>query len=346
MRHSIRDGSTATAPHALSISRASPPASKRSPINHIAPQNFCRLIPLPRPYLSPEGTAKTKPQREPRMTRKKLQKYVSDEFSQLRMPAHANPAVAACANAWRLAYCEVRLKSQSIDCAKAHARMAFRLAMPPLAGEENLHDFVACITFGMLFDVIGTAEGAKFLYAVQVTNSILRQAHQAQRPKKLAPAPVPLPAEDAPSLAQIQAAIDPGIETPTPPPGSFRTSPRARPQPAPDHKMSEGKKDARAERRLVRSTARPHRRSERLPHPRRRIVPAARVGRRVPWGGRIFQKSSRNFAPCARIAHSSQGAQPITLRTRQIPAGAGPAAALTPAATRPHFPSPTATESG
>ena len=127
------------------------------------------------------------------MIRKKIRKQVADELSRLHIPSHDNPAVACCIKAWKLSYCDAVLKGRSTAFAKERARVSFRLAMPPLAGEDYLHDFVACVTFGMLFGVISTAEGAKFLYAVQVTNSIVREAHrhQAQRSKKSNPSPHP-----------------------------------------------------------------------------------------------------------------------------------------------------------
>ena len=238
------------------------------------------------------------------MIRKKIRKQVADELSRLHIPSHDNPAVACCIKAWKLSYCDAVLKGRSTAFAKERARVSFRLAMPPLAGEDDLHDFVACVTFGMLFGVISTAEGAKFLYAVQVTNSIVREAHrhQAQRSKKSNPTPAPAPPaeQEASPIGDIQAAIDLTTRTPTPRPVPATTSRMARRKPALDHHRCEGKKDARTAPGSVGPTPRSPG-SVRLPHPRRLIVPAARVGRRVPWGGRIFQISALNGCPRSRF---------------------------------------------
>jgi hypothetical protein len=45
---------------------------------------------------------------------------------------------------------------------------AYRAALPPLAGEANIRNFVACITHGMVLGVFEPSEGSKLLYGAQV----------------------------------------------------------------------------------------------------------------------------------------------------------------------------------
>lgn len=83
-------------------------------------------------------------------------------------PALRNPAVQACLNA----------RKQSIEASRAEGRIrfetnqraeeAYRLAIPDISSYENIRDFVACVTHGMLLNVILYDEGTKLLYAARV----------------------------------------------------------------------------------------------------------------------------------------------------------------------------------
>jgi hypothetical protein len=70
--------------------------------------------------------------------------------------ATSNPAVARCCKAF---------------AANAAAEYAYRNAMPPLAGAQNIRDFIACVAHGMLTGAILAADGTRFLYAAQVAYS-------------------------------------------------------------------------------------------------------------------------------------------------------------------------------
>lgn len=54
------------------------------------------------------------------------------------------------------------------------ARNAYRQAMPALAGETNIRDFIAAVTDGALLGVIPQKEHTKLLYAAQVALSAER----------------------------------------------------------------------------------------------------------------------------------------------------------------------------
>jgi hypothetical protein len=51
------------------------------------------------------------------------------------------------------------------------ANKAYREALPPLRGAENIRDFIACVAHGMAIEVFDTREASKMLYAAQVAAS-------------------------------------------------------------------------------------------------------------------------------------------------------------------------------
>ncbi len=48
--------------------------------------------------------------------------------------------------------------------------------MPPLSGEQNIRDFIACAAHGMLIDAIDPPVGARLLYAAQVAHRTLHKS--------------------------------------------------------------------------------------------------------------------------------------------------------------------------
>jgi len=52
------------------------------------------------------------------------------------------------------------------DASKA-AHDAYRNALPPLSGVENIRDFIACVAHGMLIDSIRDCVAARLLYAAK-----------------------------------------------------------------------------------------------------------------------------------------------------------------------------------
>jgi len=102
-------------------------------------------------------------------------------------PAAINPAVARCWAAWQRAYKaetarEPRKENQVWAACCGHR--AYRNAMPPLCGSENIRDFIACIAHGMLIGAIQGADGARLLYAAQVAATADRS--QPAQPKATA----------------------------------------------------------------------------------------------------------------------------------------------------------------
>jgi len=96
-------------------------------------------------------------------------------------PTH-NPAVQRCYLARKRSLEASQKKGLGDYVAKVNANVAFRNAMPDLSGYENIRDFIACVTYGMLFDIIDSVEGPKFLYAAQVAIGALRHEPKDQHP--------------------------------------------------------------------------------------------------------------------------------------------------------------------
>ena len=85
-----------------------------------------------------------------------------------------NPAVARCTNAWNQSYQQEFSRTRSEALAQHTARRAFSNAMPPLVGQENIRDFIACCAQGVLLGALDPQKSAKLLYAAQVALSAFR----------------------------------------------------------------------------------------------------------------------------------------------------------------------------
>jgi hypothetical protein len=89
-----------------------------------------------------------------------------------------NPSVSRCIRAWNRAY---RKKLHELDEdesdyeAKEAGKRYFLRAMPPLAGYQNITDFIACVTFAELAEIIRHSEAQNLFDAVKVALGALRQ---------------------------------------------------------------------------------------------------------------------------------------------------------------------------
>jgi len=82
-----------------------------------------------------------------------------------------NPAIVRCCLAHNGALQAANANKESDYAAEKSAKRAYRSAMPPLSGRQNIRDFIACIAHGMLMGVIRESEGTKLLYAAQIAYS-------------------------------------------------------------------------------------------------------------------------------------------------------------------------------
>jgi len=92
----------------------------------------------------------------------------------MTVPAQENPAVALCCDAAMMEYCQARKDGDSDQRARVKSGRGFRLALPPLIGEKNVCDFIACVTHGMLLGLIPSKDAGKLLYAAQVAQQACR----------------------------------------------------------------------------------------------------------------------------------------------------------------------------
>ncbi|MGB9406238.1 MAG: hypothetical protein WCA89_01815 [Terracidiphilus sp.] len=100
-------------------------------------------------------------------------------------PKQARAAIKRCCAAWQRAY-DACLEGTSRDgCDKINAAHeagpAYRKAMPPLAGYENIRDFLACAAHGILIGAIPEKRANQLLYAAQVA---LTSLHYEPKPRK------------------------------------------------------------------------------------------------------------------------------------------------------------------
>jgi len=125
--------------------------------------------------------------------------------------ARANSAVDRCCAAYNKAYQAAKAEKKDSYSARKDAEHAFRRAMPPLDSEINLRDFVACVAHALLSDIIDQNESARLLYAVQVANSIAKNAKSPRSPGRASASakedPAPSPAEQ--SIPVEQSTTDP-----------------------------------------------------------------------------------------------------------------------------------------
>jgi hypothetical protein len=92
-----------------------------------------------------------------------------------------NPAVARCSAQWRRAYQGTISNGEGDYTARKNAGFAFRRAMPPLIGQENISSFIACVAHGILIDAIDGKDATRLLYAAQVALATVRnQPYQSK----------------------------------------------------------------------------------------------------------------------------------------------------------------------
>ena len=87
-------------------------------------------------------------------------------------------AAARCREELERAFLDTLATPQTAESEKAcriravdAAARAYREAMPPLSGTENIRNFIACVAQGMLLDVFTGPESTRLLYAAPVANT-------------------------------------------------------------------------------------------------------------------------------------------------------------------------------
>jgi len=78
-----------------------------------------------------------------------------------------NPSVTKCWRAYRRTYRKELAVSDKYE-AEREAKKAYLLDMPDLFGYENIRDFIACVGFAVIYDIVSNKEGDQFLAAARV----------------------------------------------------------------------------------------------------------------------------------------------------------------------------------
>jgi hypothetical protein len=85
--------------------------------------------------------------------------------------AAENPAVARCCQAFTNAFEAILARDPTDEVfARFKAEQAYRKAIPPLVGANNIRDFIACTAYGLLIGAIQSADAARLLYAAQIAH--------------------------------------------------------------------------------------------------------------------------------------------------------------------------------
>jgi|HubBroStandDraft_5_1064220.scaffolds.fasta_scaffold85983_1 hypothetical protein len=88
-----------------------------------------------------------------------------------------NDAVERCNRAWQRAYNkEVADIDEDEDTypAKKAGNAAYRRAMPPLSGYQNICDFIACVTNALVLDAIAACDAKRLLAAAKIAITAVR----------------------------------------------------------------------------------------------------------------------------------------------------------------------------
>ena len=99
--------------------------------------------------------------------------------------ASKNAAVARCCAAFNRAFLATLAGDLDNEIsARADGNEAYRKALPPLHGDCNIRNFIACVAHGVLINVISDSDAHRVLYAARIAHSM---SPKKSEPKKSAP---------------------------------------------------------------------------------------------------------------------------------------------------------------
>ena len=112
-----------------------------------------------------------------------------------------NRAVQRCILAYNTALALARERKKDAYDSRKAAKHAYREAFPPLMGRKNVRDFIACVAYAMLTEIMTASEGTRFLYAARVATQVqeTRSHHARQKTSPKAPPKRPLSRQKRPS---------------------------------------------------------------------------------------------------------------------------------------------------
>ncbi len=94
--------------------------------------------------------------------------------------ASVNPAVHLCIRAWNRALHKARAEGEDEDAAEKEAKSAYLRKMPPLAGFENVRDFIACVSYAQVADLILNYEAVDLIATAKVALAAVRHEGRLQ----------------------------------------------------------------------------------------------------------------------------------------------------------------------
>jgi hypothetical protein len=89
--------------------------------------------------------------------------------------ANRNPAIIRCIRAHNKAYEAATERKASTYESREKGKLAFREALPPLIGRNNIRNFIACVTYGVAIELISNHDSAQLLHAARAAASVLYQ---------------------------------------------------------------------------------------------------------------------------------------------------------------------------
>lgn len=93
-----------------------------------------------------------------------------------------HPAVLRCLEAATAAYRDAQASGDNAIGCNLSFDDAYVKAMPDLSGYQNICDFIACITYAMVNDIVWHERAKRYLYAAQVALGALRHSPQNSQP--------------------------------------------------------------------------------------------------------------------------------------------------------------------
>jgi hypothetical protein len=96
-------------------------------------------------------------------------------------PGFHNPAIVRCCDAWNKTYRARKASKKSTVISLLAANEAYRKAMPPLSGTQNISDFIACVNHGMILTAICDLQAKPLLAAAKAALAASRLPAAAQK---------------------------------------------------------------------------------------------------------------------------------------------------------------------
>ncbi len=86
-------------------------------------------------------------------------------------PALANPAVARCVEIWKSTRLESLANGKSEFYSGRDAALAYCAALPPLYGQQNISNFIACVGYAIAIQILPEDKAANLLSAARIASS-------------------------------------------------------------------------------------------------------------------------------------------------------------------------------